>query len=113
MAKDVKMFYIESDIEKIQTKTNLYLRSYGPKGAFHLTKELIQNGIDEVSDSNSPGCLVRVTYDVMTDTLTVEDDGRGFPEADYPLEIFCTKLQSGSKFMRDDDTDTAGELTYN
>ena len=28
LAKDVKMFYIESDIKKIQTKTNLYIQKY-------------------------------------------------------------------------------------
>ena len=32
---DVKMFYIDDDIEKIQTKTNLYLKQYGEAGASH------------------------------------------------------------------------------
>ena len=44
--KDVQMYYVESDIEKIQTKTNLYLQAYGPAGAFHLVREVVQNGID-------------------------------------------------------------------
>ena len=45
--KDVKMYYIEDDIEKIQTKTNLYIQQFGPEGAFHLCREVIQNSIDE------------------------------------------------------------------
>lgn len=111
MAKDTVMMYIEDDIEKIQMKTNLYLQSYGPEGAFHLAKEVIQNGIDEVSDPESNGSNVRVSFDKLEDSLTVRDDGRGIPEDDFPLDICCTKLQAGSKFMRDSQTPSAGELT--
>ena len=46
----------------------------------------------------------------MSDKLISEDDGRGFPEVDYPLDIFCTKIQSGSKFYRDQSGNTAGEF---
>ena len=108
--KDVKMYYVESDIEKIQTKTNLYLQSYGSEGAFHLAREVIQNSIDECVDKDSPGKNIYIAYDIATDTLTVEDDGRGFPEADYPMDIFCTKIQSGSKFFRTQSGGTSGEF---
>ena len=107
---DVKMFYIEDDISKIQTKTNLYIKQYGPEGAFHLVREVVQNSIDEDMDKDSPGQEVLVTYDTLTDKLTCEDDGRGFPEADYPMDIFCTKIQSGSKFFRDQSGVTSGEF---
>ena len=110
MAKDVQMFYIESDIKKIQTKTNLYIQKYGPAGAFHLAREIIQNNIDECIDPESNGSNIYITYDKMTDMLTCEDNGRGFPEKDYPLDIFCTKNQSGSKFFRDQGGDSAGEF---
>lgn len=110
MAKDVQMFYIESDIKKIQTKTNLYIQKYGPAGAFHLAREIIQNNIDECIDPESNGSSIYITYDKMTDMLTCEDNGRGFPEKDYPLDIFCTKNQSGSKFFRDQGGDSAGEF---
>ena len=108
--KDVKMYYVESDIEKIQTKTNLYLTSYGSEGAFHLVREVIQNSIDECIDSDSPGSTIIIGYDILTDTLTCEDDGRGFPETDYPIDIFCTKIQSGSKFFRTTGSGTSGEF---
>lgn len=108
--KDVKMYYVDSDIEKIQTKTNLFLQSYGKEGAFHLVREVIQNSIDECIDKDSPGKNILVDYDIKTDTIKVEDDGRGFPESDYPLDIFCTKLQSGSKFFRDQSGATSGEF---
>ena len=100
----------EDDISKIQTKTNLYIKQYGPEGAFHLVREVVQNSIDEDMDKDSPGQEVLVTYDTITDKLTCEDDGRGFPEADYPMDIFCTKIQSGSKFFRDQSGVTSGEF---
>jgi DNA gyrase/topoisomerase IV subunit B len=42
--------------------------------------------------------------------MIVEDDGRGFPEQDYPMDIFCTKIQSGSKFFRTQSGGTSGEF---
>lgn len=110
MAKDVKMFYIEDDIKKIQTKTNLYIQKYGPEGAFHLVREIIQNSIDEVIDPESNGSNIYISYDMENDKLVCEDDGRGFPETDYSLDIFCTKNQSGSKFFRDQGGSSAGEF---
>lgn len=104
------MFYIESDIKKIQTKTNLYIQKYGPAGAFHLAREIIQNNIDEVIDPESNGSDIYISYDILSDKLICEDNGRGFPEKDYPLDIFCTKNQSGSKFFRDQGGDSAGEF---
>lgn len=110
MAQDVRMYWIEDDIKKIQTKTNLYITQYGPEGAFHLAREVVQNGVDECEDEESPGKYVICSYDKQTDILTVEDDGRGFPETNYPLDIFCTKIQSGSKFFRDQSGNTSGEF---
>lgn len=110
MANDVKMLWVEDDIEKIQTKTNLYIQQYGEAGAFHLVREVIQNAIDECIDTDSPGKNIYVSYDKEMDMITTEDDGRGFPEKDYPLDIFCTKLQAGSKFFREQSGGTAGEF---
>lgn len=110
MAKDVQMGYIESDIRKIQIKTNMYLQSYGKGGAFHLFKEVAQNGFDEISDDDSNGNEMLIRIDTLEDSAYVEDNGRGFPENDFPLDIFCTKLQSGSKFNRDSGAKTAGEF---
>lgn len=110
MAKDSTMLYIEDDIEKVQVKTNLYLKAYGSMGAFHLVKELVQNDVDECEDPDSDGRNITVIIDKLEDSIITEDDGRGIPEVDYPLDICCTKLQSGSKFVRDSNTKTAGEF---
>lgn len=112
MAQDSVMMYIEDDIEKIQLKTNLYIKAYGFEGAFHLVKEIVQNSIDELKNPKSLGTYISVTIDRLEDSITVEDDGRGISETEYPLDICCTKIQAGSKFMRDDGELSAGELTY-
>ena len=77
---DVNMYYIDDDIKKVQVKTNLYIQQYGPAGAFHLSREVIQNAFDECIDPNSEGCNIHISYDKKIDKLRVEDDGRGFPE---------------------------------
>lgn len=110
MANDVKMMHIEEDIKKIQIKTNMYMKAYGSKGALHLVCEVVQNCVDEIADPDSNGSHIEVIYDRKDDSLTAEDDGRGFPETDYPLDIFCTTIQSGSKFMRASNVRTAGEF---
>ena len=101
-SNDDNMYWLESDIQKIQVKSNMYIHEYGKEGAFHLLREVAQNGFDEVTNPKSPGKNVDISYDKSTDIITVEDDGRGFPEGDFPLDIFCTKLQSGSKFFHED-----------
>ena len=73
------MFYVDDDIEKIQTKTNLYIKQYGPEGALHLSYEIMQNAIDEGMDKDSPCKNIHVTVDTKNDKLTCEDDGRGLP----------------------------------
>ena len=104
------MYHIESDIQKAQLKTNLYLTEYGHQGAFHLAREIIQNNIDECLDDNSQGNTIEISYDKATDILTCEDNGRGFNEDKYDLSIFCTTMQSGSKFFRTGSADSAGEF---
>lgn len=108
--KDAKLMHLESDIQKIQVKTNMYINEYGEEGAFHLAREIIQNSIDEVIDFDSPGKSIKITYDEETDILTCEDDGRSFNESTYPMKVFCTTLQSGSKFFRGAGTDSSGEF---
>ena len=108
--KDVEMYWSEDDIEKIQRKPNQYIVRYGSAGCNHMARELIQNAYDENIDIDSPGKNIKIIYDKLLDRLTVKDDGRGFPEDKYPLDIFCTKLQSGSKTFRDQSGNTAGEF---
>lgn len=118
---DVRISYVEDDIKKVQTKTNLYVQTYGDAGVFHLFKEGTQNGIDEYTDPMFLKFLkalgevmkkfkIKVVYDRLSGRTTIEDWGRGIPEDDYPVEVVCTKLQSGSKFYRDQGGASSGEF---
>lgn len=110
MSKDSKMYHLADDIQKVQVKTNMYINEYGPSGAFHLAREIVQNNFDECLDKDSPGKTIEVSYDKATDILTSEDDGRGFNEKEFPMSIFCTTLQSGSKFFREGGAASSGEF---
>lgn len=98
--KDVNAQYIEDDVEKIKRKPLMYIRQFGQEGVLHLIWEVIQNAFDECIDMDSPGDKIKITYDNKTNELTVKENGRGFPEMNFSLPIYCTKLQSGSKFDR-------------
>ena len=111
--KEVKIVFddfqdIEDDIEKIQTKPGMYIGYHGPKAAEHLSHEIINNSIDELVSPKSVGSHIWIEYDIDTDTLTVEDDGRGFQSEDT-LRKACTKIQAGTKMTREQSGNSAGE----
>lgn len=110
MVKDAEMIHLESDIQKIQVKTNMYIQEYGQQGTFHLAREIMQNSIDECLDENSQGKTIEFRYDTSTGMFTSEDDGRGFNESKYPMNVFVETLQSGSKFFRSGTANSSGEF---
>lgn len=99
--------HIENDIEKIQTKPGMYMSYLGDNGARHLSFEVINNAIDECINKNSPGDRIDITYNISTDILTVEDNGRGLPVKS--MRVACTKINAGSKFTREQSGNSAGE----
>lgn len=104
----------EDDIEKIQTKPNMYISYKGRRGALHLAKELINNMVDESINPESPANVIDILLDETDNTLAVYDNGRGMPfhpnaKGQIPMELACTKLQSSSKFKRATGGSTAGE----
>lgn len=104
---DDKFSHIESDIEKIQVKPNMYISYIGSAGSLHLIKEAINNDIDECINPNSPCNNISVYLNLKENYITITDNGRGIP-FDF-LETSCTKLQSGSKFSRATSLGSAGE----
>jgi DNA gyrase/topoisomerase IV subunit B len=106
---DDKIEHIESDIEKIRRKPNMYISYLGTKGTLHLCKEIINNAIDECINPNSPAKNISIYVDEIDNAITVTDDGRGIPFD--MIETVCSYLQAGSKFERDYGT-TSGENGY-
>ena len=95
---DDKVEHIVSDIEKVQTKSSMYISYLGSRGALHLCKELINNAIDECINPNSPAENISIYMDEIDNSVTVGDDGRGIKFED--VETVCSYLQAGSKFER-------------
>lgn len=97
--QDDKIDALLGDIERIQTKPNMYISYLGSKGACHLAKEAINNMIDECINKNSPGKNISIFIDEEENVLSVTDDGRGIPFD--KIEMICTISHSGSKFTRE------------
>lgn len=105
--EDDKIVHIADDVEKLQKKPGMYIGYIGEKGALHLVKELVQNCIDECKNHKSPGNKISIIFNEKENYITASDNGRGISFDD--VEIISTTLQSGSKFDRDDEFDSAGE----
>lgn len=105
--KDDEMQYIEDDVEKIRTKPHMYISYTGTKGALHLVKELVNNSIDEITNPESPGTMVDISFNEAENMFTSGDNGRGIPFTE--VVKLSTKLQSGSKMDRENASDSAGE----
>lgn len=113
MAKKVKKFIeeemqvMDNDLDKVRQSIGMYISAVGTAGAVHLTKELINNTIDECLNPNSPGENVYLYLNEDTNMFSAEDDGRGLP-FDKMLDA-CTKMQSSTKFNRTSNVASAGQ----
>ena len=61
--KDDEIVYLDSDIQKIQTRTTMYISYKGSKASMQLCREIINNAIDEVINPNSPGDAIDIMFD--------------------------------------------------
>lgn len=104
---DDKFTNITNDIEKVQAKPNVYISHVGDRATLHLTKELVNNFIDEDANKNtiSDGSC-EIFYDQAEEMFYIRDHGRGI--AFEELVNSCTILQSGTKMTREHGT-TGGE----
>lgn len=105
--KDDVFSHIEDDVEKIRRKTGMYVPYSGADCAMHLVQELIDNVFDENNNPESPGDSCEVLFDENQNLIEVADNGRGLPFEQ--VVMVCTKIQSGSKFDRDNGDNSAGE----
>ena len=87
--------------ENIQRRPGMYVGGTGLDALHHLAYELIDNAVDEAL----AGACTHINVEVHHDgSMTVTDDGRGFPTGMHPekkrptLELVFTELHAGGKF---------------
>ena len=74
-----EMQVMENDLDKIRTTPGMYISSIGESGALHLSKECINNNIDECLNVNSPAENIYICLNEDENIFSSEDDGRGLP----------------------------------
>jgi len=102
-----EMQVMENDLDKIRMSPLMYISRVGSLGAIHLSKECINNCIDECLNINSPGENVYLYLNEDENLFVAEDDGRGLP-FNKMLDA-CTKIQSSTKFNRTSNQKSAGQ----